>query len=184
MREQLAAAFDRCRPGPIRLLSLCAGEARDVAPVVAAHPRGTDVVGRLVELDPQLCARTRAAVPAAIEVVEADAGSTSSCVGAAPADVLLLCGIFGNVPDADIATTIAALPALLAPGGTVIWTRHTRPPDLTPSIRTWLADVGAEEVAFVSAPPPGWSVGAAVARAPSVTLVPEQRLFAFRPDKR
>ena len=64
-----------------------------------------------------------------------DAGATAACAGAAPADLLLLCGIFGNVSDGDIAWTIAAVPSMLTAGGTVIWTRHTGEPDLTPRVR-------------------------------------------------
>jgi hypothetical protein len=65
-----------------------------------------------------------------------------------PADLLLLCGIFGSVSDADIERTAAAAPALCAPGATVIWTRHRRPPDLTPRIRGWFTDAAFDEVAF------------------------------------
>jgi hypothetical protein len=55
-----------------------------------------------------------------IAVVCGDAGTTTAHLGAVPADLLLLCGIFGNVPDDDIRTTVAAVPALLAAGGTVV----------------------------------------------------------------
>ena len=30
----------------------------------------------------------------------------------------------------------------------MIWTRHRRPPDLTPQIRAWFAESGFDEVAF------------------------------------
>jgi hypothetical protein len=40
-----------------------------------------------------------------------------------PADVLLLCGIFGNVSDGDIRRTVQAVPALCRAGATVIWAR-------------------------------------------------------------
>lgn len=43
--------------------------------------------------------------------------------GAAPGDLLLLCGIVG-VADEDVERTVHAVPELLAPGGTVLWTRH------------------------------------------------------------
>lgn len=65
-----------------------------------------------------------------------------------PADVLLLCGIFGNVSDDDIRRTVAAAPALCAAGGTIIWTRHRRAPDLTPDIRAWFGASGFDEVTF------------------------------------
>jgi hypothetical protein len=65
-----------------------------------------------------------------------------------PADVLLLAGIFGNVSDADIERTIGAAAWLCAEAGTVIWTRHRRPPDVTTQMRSWFAAAGFEEVAF------------------------------------
>jgi hypothetical protein len=179
VRQQIHLALDRAAPGPVRLLSLCAGRGQDVLPVLAAHPRGGDVTGRLVELDPDLCATARSAAPPPIEVVQGDAGTTTACLGAAPADVLLLCGIFGNVSDEDVARTVAAVPSLLATGGTVLWTRHTEPPDLTPRVRSWFNDAGVEETAFLAAPAPGWAVGAGVLRAPSTPLVGDARLFTF-----
>ena len=78
----------------------------------------------------------------------ADASLVASFADALPADVLLLCGIFGNVSDRDIERTVQAAPALCRTGATVIWTRHRRPPDLTPQVRAWFTESGFEEVAF------------------------------------
>jgi hypothetical protein len=179
VQQQIVLALDRAAPGPLRLLSLCAGQGRDVLPVLASHLRGRDVRGRLVELDPELAGAARAAAPGSVEVLTADAGTTASCVGAVPADVLLLCGIFGNVPDEDVARTVAAVPSLLTTGGTVVWTRHRRPPDLTPQVREWFAAAGVAETAFVAAPGPAWAVGAGVLRSPSTPLDRDRRLFTF-----
>jgi hypothetical protein len=83
-----------------------------------------------------------------VEVRQADASLAASFADALPADVLLLCGIFGNVNDRDIRRTVQAALALCGAGATVIWTRHRRPPDLTPQIRAWFAESGFDEVAF------------------------------------
>jgi hypothetical protein len=179
VRRQVRLALDRSAPGRIRLLSLCAGDGRDLLPVLAGHPRGVDVHGRLVELEPGLCAAARMSAPPGVEVLEADAGSTSACAGAVPVDLLLLCGIFGNVVDDDVQRTVRAVPSLLATGGTVIWTRSTRAPDLTPHIRSWFEEVGVEEVSFVAAPAPSWSVGAGVHRGPTALFDAGLRLFTF-----
>lgn len=178
VREQIALALDRARPGPVRLLSPCTGDGRDVLPVLARHPRGADVRGRLVELDPRLCATAAAAAPPGIEVVQGDAGSTAAAAGAVPVDLLLLCGIFGNISDEDVEGVAATVPSLLAPGGTVIWTRSTREPDLTPRVREWFAATGVRGTAFVAGPRPGWSVGAGVLDGPTQPLA-DQRLFTF-----
>jgi hypothetical protein len=181
VQQQIALALDRAAPGPLRLLSLCAGQGRDVLPVLATHPRGRDVRGRLVELDPGLAAAAREAAPPSIQVLTADAGTTAAYADAVPVDLLLLCGIFGNVPDADIERTAAAVPSLLATGGTVVWTRHRREPDLTPQVRAWFAAAGVVETAFVAAPGPGWAVCAGVLQAPSTPLDGTRRLFTFEP---
>jgi hypothetical protein len=181
VQVQVGLALDRAAPGRIRMLSLCSGQGRDVLPVLAAHPRGRDVGGRLVELDQDLCATAQAAAPSGVEVVQGDAGATAACTGATPADLLLLCGIFGNISDGDIARTIGAVPSLLARGGTVVWTRHTKEPDITPWVRGWFAGVGVAETAFVTGRPYGqkWSIGAGTLQAPSLPFEPDRRLFTF-----
>src|SRR5262249_42120280 len=117
---------------------------------LAGHPRATDVTARLVELDEQNCERARAAAPAGVEVVCADASNTSAYAGAVPAEIVLVNGVVGNGSDADIRRTIQLLPSLCAPGAVVTWTRHRRPPDVTGEIRGWFTDAGFEEVAFDS----------------------------------
>lgn len=178
VQEQLRAALDRAAPGPLRLLALCAGEGRDLLPVLRTHPRGADVRARLIEIDERLCAVARAAAPEGVEVVQGDAGS-AACAGPVPVDVLLLCGIFGNTADVDVERTVAAVPSLLATGGTVIWTRHTRPPDLSGVVRGWFAAAGVEETAFGTGVG-AWSVGAGVLRGPTRPFDPAVQLFRFR----
>ena len=161
--------------GAHRVVSLCAGEARDLLGVVGDRP----VTGRLVELEPVLAARARAAAPPGIEVVEADAGDTSSLAGAVPADLVLLCGIFGNVRDADVERTCRLAPMLCAPGAVVVWTRHTTPPDLNRSIERWLEESGFGEVAVVGPPDLGYGVGRARLVSDPVPFRAGVRLFRF-----
>ncbi len=70
-------------------------------------------------------------------MLQADAGITDVCAGAVPAQIVVVCGIFGNITVSDIQATVAALPSLCAPAALVLWTRHRSPPDLTPAIRSW-----------------------------------------------
>lgn len=186
VRSELSAALGEARLGPIRVLSLCAGDGRDLLDVLEGHARRDDVEAVLVELDPVLVDRARARVAElghhAITVLQVDAGVTGSYAGGAPYDVVLCCGVFGNVTDADVRSTVQGLGALVANGGSVIWTRHRRPPDLTPEIRAWLSEAGFVEESFV---PIEGSLGAvgrnsrALAAEPSVL---QARLFAFVGD--
>ena len=175
--------LDATAPDPVRVLSLCAGDGRDLLEVLERRPDAARVTGRLVETDPDNVRRAREHVErlglAGLEVLDADAGSTDACDGAVPAGLVLLCGIFGNVPDADVRRTVRAARTLCAPGALVLWTRHRMAPDLTPSVRGWFADAGFEEVAFTSPDDGVWSVGAHRLVADPEPLVPGERLFTF-----
>lgn len=171
VQAHLADAITAAPPGPVSLVSLCAGQGHDVLGVLPGHSRCGDVTAVLVELDPRIArlAASRAAREglAGIEVRVADAGLTAGYADALPADVLLLCGIFGNVSDNDIGRTVGAAPALCAPGGTVIWTRHRRPPDLTPLVREWFAAAGFTELAFEAPDTGSTLIGVGVHRRPA-----------------
>lgn len=162
VRSRIRDALDGAPAGPLRAISLCAGQGRDLIPVLAAHPRRDDVTARLVELDPRNVAAARAAAAEAgltgVEVVAGDAGLTDGYADLVPAHLVLLCGIFGNIADADIRATVRHSAALCATGGTVIWTRHRREPDLVPAICGWFAEAGFVPVA-VSSPADGVGVG-------------------------
>lgn len=172
----LARALDRQPPGPIRVLSLCAGEGRDVIGVLRTHERRDDVQGVLVEADPTLAHRAGAAIVEAglegqLSVILGDAGTTDTYAIAVPADVLLLCGIFGNITDDDVDYTVRNASRLCDEDAIVIWTRHPTPPDLTVSIRQWLAESGFLEVGFEA--PEEWNFGVGCHR-----LIAEPEAFA------
>src|SRR6266566_564111 len=65
VQEQIRVALDSSPPGPLRVVSICAGQGRDLLGVLATHPRGRDVTARLVELDPRNAAIARDAAHAA-----------------------------------------------------------------------------------------------------------------------
>jgi hypothetical protein len=166
-----------------QIISLCAGDGRDLLDVLAE--RRTPVRARLVELDPGLAGAARARVAAAqlepfVDVVCADAALTDMYAGACPADLVLVCGVLGNISDADVRRTIRALPQLCARAATVVWTRHRRDPDLTPAIRRWFGEAGFDEVAFDSPGADGWSVGVNVLAGEPRPFTPGLRLFTFR----
>ena len=46
----------------------------------------------------------------------------------------MLCGVFGSLTDADIDSTVAALPQLCDEHAQVIWTSHRSTPNLYPQV--------------------------------------------------
>lgn len=52
VQDRIREALDTAPPGPLRVVSVCAGQGRDLVDVLADHPRRDDVAARLVELDP------------------------------------------------------------------------------------------------------------------------------------
>jgi predicted RNA methylase len=173
--------------GPVRVVSLCAGQGRDVIDVVAEHPRRDEVFALLVERDPALVAFARARAEAAgvgkaVRVVEGDASVTRRYVDHVPADLVLVCGIFGNISADDITATIDALPSFCRPGGCVVWTRHRRPPDATPAIRASFAAAGFTELAFMAPEGTIMTVGYHRFDGDTMPFNPDRRLFDFVGD--
>ncbi len=129
LQGELSSWLDEPPGEALTVVSVCAGQGHDLLGVLAARQAGLRQV----------------------EIVQADAGALSTYDGLVPADLVLLAGVFGNISDADVRRTIGALPQLCAPGGTVLWTRTRRDPDLTPAVRRWLRDEGFSEQAFLAA---------------------------------
>jgi hypothetical protein len=187
VQRMIREALDASPPGPITLISMCAGDGRDVLGVLSGHRRRDDVRGRLVELDPDLAQRARehaAQVSPRIEVITGDASRMISYAAVAPADIVLVCGIFGNISEDDIHNTVARLPALCAPNATVIWTRGTFTPDATPIIRVWFMESGFSELDFVAIPDTTVGVGANRMTSSPREFDPDVQLFTFLPRER
>ena len=169
------------------MLSACAGDGRDILGVLAepAYRPGprSEVAVSLLETDARNLARAerfcRDAGLAGVRLLDRDAGVSDSYLDAAPAELVLMCGVFGNLTDADARRLVEFLPALCRPGGTLIWTRSRRAPDLTPALREWLAAAGFTELAFTAPPGVLGSVGAHRHDGEPVPLVPGQQLFTF-----
>jgi SAM-dependent methyltransferase len=165
VRRVLGADLDRRLAAgrcSLRLLSLCAGDGRDAISVLAARP-DLDVDACLVELDPTLAEAARSAAAAAgltVDVRTGDAGSFETFRDRTMQDVLMLCGIFGNISDADVDRCVSASRALVRPGGTVIWTRGSRTPDdPAERIRRLFVAAGFEELEFVAPEDASYRVG-------------------------
>lgn len=185
VRRQLDRALDEVAAAKPLLLSLCAGDGRDVIGVLAARLTQPQVEAILIESDPALAARAlKAAADARLSSVQVrcgDAGDQDSFSDVVPVDVLMLCGIFGNIEHSEVKAVVEAIPGLLNPGGFVIWTRGGSLPDRRPGIRKWFVSAGLDEVAFEGAPEP-YGVGLyRQLQAPKLSALHESsdRLFTF-----
>jgi hypothetical protein len=138
----------------LQVVSACSGDGLDLLEVLAHRPRDASRVrARLLELDDGLAGRAESYAAAhgldGIDVRRADAGLGDSYLGAVPADLVMMCGVFGNIGDQDLQATVRLTPGLCAPGATVVWTRgRFSSGDLTSAIRGWFVEAGFEEAAF------------------------------------
>jgi hypothetical protein len=150
VRAAIHADLDR-RSGPVRVLSICSGDGRDLLGVLCDRPDADRVSGTLLELHPGIAERARAAAARfpGIEVRTADAGDSGSYVGAAPADLVLVVGVLGNLTDADLSRTIATAPQFCSPDATLVWTRAVRPNADNREIRAAFAAAGFAEINYV-----------------------------------
>lgn len=166
----------------VAVVSACAGQGHDLLAVLGRRADHARVRATLLEFDPVNVTVARATAArlglARVTVHCRDAGEVASYISAAPADLVLFAGVFGNISDADIERRVFALPQLCAPGATVIWTRTRKPPDITPLVRTWFAAVGFDEVAFEAPPDRLFSVGVHRLHAPAQPLG-SGRIFEF-----
>ena len=164
VRELVREALPQHPRAPFRVVSVCAGRGDDLVHELGHYEFAHQVRGRLVELDPSNAEALRQAVRAAgldLEVLEGDAGDLAAYDGAVPADLVLLCGVLGNVSDDHARNIVRSMPQFCSAGATVIWTRSRRAPDLTRRIRAWFAEAECEELAFVAPEDALFSVGVA-----------------------
>ncbi len=137
-----------------------------------------------MEADPALADRAGVAIAEAglhgqLSVIVGDAGTTDTYAIAVPADVVLLCGIFGNISDDDVDYTVRNASRLCDEDAVVIWTRHPDPPDLTVSIRQWFAESGFLELGFVGNEDLRFGVGMHRLIAEPDNFAASLRLFRF-----
>jgi hypothetical protein len=183
VQQHIRSWLDVTAPAPVTIVSMCAGDGRDLLEALDGRPDGDRVTATLVETDERNAERARAhvtrlALPG-IQVRRSDAGNTDAYAGAVPADLVLACGIFGNIDDHDVRRTIAALPQLCAQEATVVWTRHREAPDLTPRIRTWFAEHDFKEIGFTAPSATTWAVGAHRFCGQPAPLIAGQEMFTF-----
>ncbi|WP_433648981.1 SAM-dependent methyltransferase [Micromonospora zamorensis] len=183
VQQHIASWLDQRFDERLTAISVCAGQGQDLIGVLASRADAQRVRGTLLEFDSGNVTAAQAAANQAgisgIVIRQADAGQLSAYAGIVPADLVLMAGVFGNISDADVERTVAALPRLCAEGATVIWTRTRRDPDLTPSVREWLRDAGFVEQAFHAPDDVQFSVGVHRFEGSPQPLDPAGTIFTF-----
>ncbi len=186
VREYISYSLDASPPGIIRVVSVCAGDGRDLLGTLENHPRAKDVHARLVELNPQLVERGRATIESLglakqIELINGDATISDNYVGAVPADIVIVCGVFGNLADeAELNRLLTNLSFLSKQGAFVLWTRgHSNGIPYSETVRKFLRSAGFEEVNFKLTATEDMGVGIHRYKGENVAAPKEQQLFAF-----
>jgi hypothetical protein len=183
VQQRIDDWLDVTAPDPVTVVSACAGDGRDLLGVLEHRSDRARVSATLLETDRRNAARAVDEVSrlglTGVAVRRLDAGISDAYAGAVPADLVLLCGIFGNITDDDVHGTIRKASQLCRRGAVVIWTRHRRPPDLTPNIRRWFSDHEFVEVDFVAPDGALFSVGVHRFIGEPAPLGNDVRLFTF-----
>jgi hypothetical protein len=186
VREQIAAAAAKVTGQSLHLVSICAGDGRDVIGTFAAADARQDVHATLIEAHPALVTRGQAAVEQLglarrITFRCADATQSSTYVDLRPAHILVLSGVFGNLKARDVQRLIAALPSLCAREASVIWTRNLFDDgeEATQIIRQCFVAADFREEVLVRTPRGLFAVGTQAFRGVRRPLPVNQTLFEF-----
>jgi hypothetical protein len=186
VQKFIAHSLNASPDGAIRVVSVCAGDGRDLLGTLKNHPRAKDVSARLVELNPQLVERGRATIESLglakqIEFVNGDATVAANYVGAVPADIVIVCGVFGNLADEkELSRLLDNLRFLSKQGAFVIWTRgHSQGIPHSDNVRKILSASEFAEVNFQLTSTGDMGVGIHRYTGENLPQPKEQQLFVF-----
>jgi hypothetical protein len=131
VQSHLAECLSESAAGEVRIVSVCAGDGRDVIGVLPSHERREDAKAWLVELDRKSVEAGRRAVLAAglathVQFVHGDATDHAAYANLLPCSIVLLCGVLGHVRPDERAETIKRVAQFCEPKGSIIWTRGFR----------------------------------------------------------
>ncbi|MFK0730802.1 MAG: class I SAM-dependent methyltransferase family protein [Gloeotrichia echinulata GP01] len=186
VREYIAYSLNASKNGAISILSVCAGDGRDLLGTLKNHPRAKDVSARLVEINSDLVKSGRATIESLgltkqIEFINDDATIATNYLGAIPADIVIVCGVFGNLADeAELNRLLDNLSFLSKPGAFVIWTRgHSNDIPHSDNVRKILRASRFEEVSFKLTATGDMGVGLHRYLGENLPQPKEQQLFVF-----
>jgi len=186
VREFIAYSLNASPNGTIRVVSVCAGDGRDLLGTLKNHPRQQDVSARLVELNPQLVERGRATIESLgltkqIEFINGDATIATNYVGAVPADIVIVCGVLGHLADdRELKRLINNFSYLSKTGAFFIWTRgHSNGIPYSDNVRKILLASAFEEINFQLTATGDMAVGLHRYIGENLPQPQEQQLFVF-----
>ena len=152
VQEEVDSALNATSPSPVRVISICAGDGRDLLDVLASRADAARVSGELLELLPELVELTTERIKelglTAIDARCVDASHTSAYDGLARADLLIVSGVMGNLSSAEVRALVGFTASLCAPGALLIWNRSSKHPDLGDDIRRWFDGAGFQQRAL------------------------------------
>jgi hypothetical protein len=186
VQVHLADCLDSAATGRVRVLSMCAGDGRDVIGVLESHPRKRDAVAWLVEMDQKSVAlgvgrATDAGLAGTINFLRGDATDSATYRNVAPGDIVLVCGVWGHVPSDERASLVSSLAALCRPGGAVIWTRGVRRGmERLHEIQAHFSGSCWQELRVSITPDQKWAVATYRYQGPSRALAIDQPIFHFQ----
>jgi hypothetical protein len=128
VQMHLGECIDLAPAGLVRIVSLCAGDGRDVIGTMVGHRRRGDVRACLVELNEHSVGQgiesaKAAGVDGQIKFIAGDATDFASYQGYLPCDIMLVCGVWGHVPPLERERLVASLAKFGKQGSAVVWTR-------------------------------------------------------------
>lgn len=184
---QIAAALDDCPLGPIQIVSICAGDGRDLLGALENHPRRNDVAALLLDNNAESVARGeksagKIGLTRQLRFLEADATLSKNYHGAVPADLVLLSGFLGHLRHEDVPGLIGNLPMFCKTGGQVVWNRHLILHDgreQVPLIRDLFRKTNFEEIHFEKTDANGFAVGRVRFAGSPKPFDPSRVLFEF-----
>jgi predicted RNA methylase len=185
---QITRVISKASGDCVRVISICAGDGRDLVGSLAALRGSATVCATLVESNLQLVAKGQAMVEEfgladQIRFRCADATQSETYDGICPADLVILSGAFGNLRAHSVERLIVALQCLCTHGARVIWTRNLREFDdgeaATQKIRACFNAANFVEEVFAQTPQGIFAVGTHVFFGENKPLSKSEKLFEF-----
>lgn len=187
---QISSCLTKLTQGSIRIISICAGDGRDIIGVLRSHSRRQDARVHLIELNAELLEAGRRAAQIAgienqIEFIHGDATKSRTYQGITPADLVLACGVFGNVRTRHISHLIFRLRSLCRSGSFLVWTRVLSRDGLrkVETIRDLLQQAAFEQVCLEFSDVTNHFIGSHRYAGIYQPLTKKKRLFKFK-DRR